>query len=57
MSIYLTCYDLINEFIFGGEVLLGTYTDLVCILLSSIACIFCFSLPFIIVWRAIKLFI
>lgn len=57
MGIYQICYDLLNTYLFGGVVDVNTYQDLICILLSSIGCIFCFALPFIMVWRAIKIFL
>lgn len=57
MAIYDTFYDLLNTYIFGGGIAVGTYADLVCILLSTIACLFCVALPFIVIWKAIKLFV
>lgn len=54
MNIYQNCYDLIQTYIFGGEVLTSN-TELVCIALSSCACIFVFALPFLIVWKVLKM--
>lgn len=56
MGIYQTIYDLIVTYIFGS-VTPGTYQDLVTIFLSSCAVLFVFSLPFIVVWRIIKLLV
>lgn len=57
MGIYQICYDLLNTYLFGGIVDVGTYQDLICILLSAIGCIFIFAIPFIIIWRTIKIFL
>lgn len=57
MNIYQTCYDLINNHVFGGSVVAETYQDLVCILVSTIAVLFLVSLPFLVVWRIIKLLV
>lgn len=54
MNIYQTCYDLVNTYIYGGSVIEGSYMELVAIAVSTCACLFVFSLPFIIVWRVIK---
>lgn len=56
MSIYQTIYDLIETYIFTS-VEVGTYQELICIALSSCACIFLIALPFLIVWRIIRLFV
>lgn len=57
VNVYQTCYDLINEFIFGNTIVAGTYPDLVAIALSTCATIVVFALPFIIVWRIIRHFL
>lgn len=54
MNIYQDCFDLIHQYIFGGAELTANM-DLICVALSSFACIFVFSLPFLIVWKVIKL--
>lgn len=51
---YDNIYMLIEQYIFSGSIITGSYQELVAISLSSIACIFLFALPFIIVWRIIK---
>lgn len=56
-NIYKSCYDLINTWIFGGEVVKNTYLDLVCITLASASCIFVYALPFVIVWLIIKIWL
>ena len=57
MNIYLTLYDLLNTYIYGGAVVSETYQDLVCITIATIGCLFVFAIPFLITWRVIKLFI
>ena len=54
MNIYQDIFDIVKEYIFGG-VELTANMDLVAITLSTIGCVFVFALPFIIVWRLIKI--
>ena len=54
MNIYQDCLDLIQTYIFGG-VAFTPNTELVAIFLASSACIFLFSLPFLLVWKIIKM--
>lgn len=56
MNIYQTCYDLVNTYIYGGAVEIGTYSELVCISVATLACLFVFALPFILVWKILKMF-
>lgn len=53
MSIYQSCYDLIQTYIYGG-VELTSDMSLVCTLVSTCACLFCFALPFILVFLVIS---
>lgn len=53
MSIYNTCYDLVAQYVYGG-VDVGTYQELCCIAVATIACLFMFSLPFVVVWFIIR---
>ncbi len=53
MGIYQTCYDLLNTYVFGNTVVQGSHADLVCVFLSTIACIAVIAVPFVVVWRAI----
>lgn len=55
MNIYQSIYDLINTYVYGGEIVAGSYMELVAILFSTAACLFLMALPFIVVWRIIKL--
>ena len=53
MNIYQDIFDIVKQYIFGG-VDLTANMDLVAITLATIGCVFVFSLPFVIVWRIIK---
>lgn len=55
MSVYQSCFDLIHTYIYGG-VTLTSDMSLICTLLSTIACVFVFAVPFIIVWRFVSMF-
>lgn len=54
MNIYQDIFDIVKQYIFGG-VELTANMDLVAITLSTIGCVFVFALPFVIVWRLIKM--
>lgn len=53
MSIYNALYALLQDFVFGGEIISGSIPDLVATLLSTCGVIFLVSIPFLIVWRLI----
>lgn len=55
MNIYSTCYELINTYIYGGTVVTGSYNELVCIAVSTLACLFVFGIPFILCWKILKM--
>lgn len=52
-SIYQSCFNLIHQYIYGAAELTSDM-NLVCTLLASAACIFCFALPFIVVYKVIS---
>lgn len=54
MSIYQNIYDLIVQYIYGGGALTADM-ELVTVTLATIACIFVFALPFLVVWKVIKM--
>lgn len=54
MNIYQDCLDLIQTYIFGGAEFTAN-TELVAIFLASTACIFVFALPFLLVWKIIRM--
>lgn len=54
MNIYQNIYDLIHTYIFGGDALTAN-TELITILLSSVGCVFVFSLPFLLIYKVLKM--
>ncbi len=56
-NIYQQFYDLLNNYIFGSTVVPNTYEDLICIIISTVACLLLVALPFVIVWRVIRVFL
>lgn len=54
VDIYGNVYEIIVNYLFGGGVL-SNNEELITIALASIASIFVFSIPFIIVWRIVKM--
>lgn len=57
MGIYQGIYDLINTYVFGSGIVAGSFQELATILISLLACIFLISLPFILVFKIIKIFL
>lgn len=55
MNIYLTLYDLLTTYIFGGQVVAQSNQELICILVATAGTLFLIALPFILVWRVCKL--
>lgn len=55
MNIYDNIYQVIETYIYGGDSSASPEMQLVCILISTIGCIFVVSLPFLVVWKAIKM--
>lgn len=54
MPIYNSIYNIIEQYIFG-TITPNTPQELATILLSLTGCIFVFSIPFVLVWRVIRL--
>lgn len=52
--IYQGIYDLVEQYIFG-VVQAGSYQELVCIAVSVLASLFAMSLPFVLVYRIIRM--
>lgn len=55
MNVYQTLYDLVNQYIFNNEVVIGSNQELVCVLVATCGSLFVISLPFLIVWKVIKM--
>lgn len=54
-NIYQNIYDLIVNQLFGGSVEVGSNPELITILVSTFATIFLISVPFIIIYKFIKM--
>lgn len=54
MNIYQDIFDLIQQYIYGG-VELTANMELVAITLATAACVFVFALPFLVVWKVIRM--
>lgn len=54
MNIYQDIFYIIQEYIFGGQALTA-HQDLVAVTLATIGCVFTFSIPFMVVWKVIKM--
>lgn len=55
MGIYQNIYALLEQYIYGGT--LTADAELVCTLASTAGCLFLVSLPFLVVWKVIKLIV
>lgn len=55
MSIYQTLYDIINQYVFNNSIVVNSVQDLATTLISLTATIFVIAIPFILVWRVIKM--
>lgn len=56
-NIYQGIYDLLNQYVFGNTIVEGSYQDLIVIILSTCACVFLVVLPFVVVWRIMRVFL
>ena len=54
---YQNLYDLIMSHVYGGVVSVTPDMELVATLIATTGCIFLISLPFLLVWRFIRLFV
>ena len=53
-SIYQTCYDLVAQYIYGS-VEVGSYPELVCVIVATACSLFVMAIPFIVVISIMKL--
>lgn len=53
---YYNLYDILWEGIYGAGSVLSGDQELTLTLLSTIGCVFLVALPFLIVWKIIKMF-
>lgn len=54
MNIYQDIYDIIIQYIYNNAEITA-HMDLVAVTLSTIGCIFVFAVPFIVIWRLIRI--
>lgn len=52
--IYFQLYDILHQYIYGLETVLTPDMTLTLTLMSSIGCVFCMALPFILIFGACK---
>lgn len=55
MSIYNALYSLLNTYVFGGSIEVGSIPDLVATLISTCGVVFIVAIPFIIVAKVISM--
>ena len=53
---YYELYSLLQQYIFGLDVALTSYQDMVLTVCATVGVLFLVALPFILVWRIIKMF-
>lgn len=54
---YQDLFIMLSDFIYGQGAVLDEFQTLVMTELSTIGCLFIVSLPFLVTWRVIKLFV
>lgn len=57
MTIYDSIYELLNQFVFGGNIIPSSIQDSACSIVSTALCLFVVSIPFVLVWRVLKLMV
>lgn len=55
MNIYQTIYDLLNQYVFANGLVVGSVQELAVVLASLVGTLFLVALPFLIVWKVLKL--
>lgn len=53
--VYQSLYQLLETYVFGNAVEVGGNAELVCMLAATAGCVFVVSIPFMLVWKIIKL--
>lgn len=54
MNIYQSLYDTLNTYVFGNSIVANSVQDLATTLISLGGTIFLVAIPFLVVWRIIK---
>ena len=55
MNIYQALYDLVNQYVYGNSIVVGSHQDLVAVFIATCGCIFLVALPFLLVYKILKL--
>lgn len=55
MNIYQNFMDLLNTYVFGGTMVAGSNQELIATLVATCGTLFIISVPFMIVWKFIKM--
>lgn len=57
INLYQNLYDLLNTYVYSGMADTEPYIDLVCILCATLGTLFLIALPFLVVWRTIRILV
>ncbi len=55
-GIYFSLYALLQQYIYGADVVLTEHMELTLTLLATAGSLFVVALPFLLVWRVLRLF-
>lgn len=55
MGIYQELYNLIEQYIYGNPEVMTEHMDLVCTFIATAGSLFVVALPFLLVWRVIRM--
>lgn len=53
--VYTSLYELIETYVFGNAAAVGSNAELVCMLVATIGSLFVIAVPFMVVWKVIKM--
>lgn len=54
MDIYQTILDLFNTYVYGGNMVAGSYEELVAIFFSTLCCLLAVGMPFIVIYFVLR---
>ena len=54
---YYLLYDLLSGYLYGGDAVLTGDQTLTLTMISTIGALFVIAIPFVVVWRCIRLFV
>lgn len=55
MNIYNNLYTLIEQYVFGNAIAVGSNQELIATLVATFGTLFVIAIPFALVWKVIKL--